>query len=162
MCYTYTVRETLSRLARLDDSLTTVRVAMKRPRYRRALLEGIDVPGGDGVLRSLRAIELLTGETRPSIKAIAAQLGIEHSTASRLIDGAERNGLLTKQSSQADLRRTDLSLTEKGEHVLEQSSIRRQDLLDAATRGWSPQELETLADLLDRLTEGLESLQDKA
>lgn len=162
MWYTYVVRQTLSRLASLDDSLTAVRVAMKRPRYRRAMLEGLDVPGGDGGLRSLRAIELLTGETPPSIKEVAAQLGIEHSTASRVIDGAERSGLLTKQSSEADLRRTHLSLTEKGEHVLEQSSIRRQSLLADATRGWSPEELEALADLLDRLTQGLEGRQDEA
>ncbi|MEP7736983.1 MarR family winged helix-turn-helix transcriptional regulator [Nocardioides sp. 31GB23] len=121
----------------------------------------MEVPGGDGVLRSLRAVDVLSAEGSPSIKAVAAQLGIEASTASRLVVGAERSGFLTKQPSDDDLRRSELALTPRGSRLLTRSSSRRRDLLAEATAGWTRDEVDCLAKLLDRLADGLEALADE-
>lgn len=158
MWYTYTV--TAGDLEDLDELLAATRRAVQRPGYRWRLLHGIDLPGGIATLRLLRAVELLGIQGEPSIKDVAARLGIEHSTASRAVDQAVRNGLLTKRGCADDLRRARLTLSASGRAVLAKASTRRRDLLESITEGWSEQDVSRLVQLLQTLLEGFDRLEE--
>lgn len=148
-----------ARLYELDELLTRLRLAIQRTGYRRRLLMGMDVPGGVSTLRSLRAVELLSARSAPSIRDVATRLAVEHSTASRSVDTAVRAGLLTKRSCQEDLRRTRLELTRAGRSILEQTSERRREVLAEVTRSWRPEDMEMLIQLLDEFCGGLDYLE---
>src|SRR5665647_100105 len=147
------------RLYDLDELLAAVRMALQRPEYRRKLLGGLDVPGGITTVRLLRAVEVLSVDEAPSITDIAAQLAVEHSTASRSVDAAVRNGLLSKHACAEDLRRTRIELTSRGRSLLMKTSARRRELLGQVTNGWSSVEIDRLVELLDALREGFDRLE---
>lgn len=159
MWYTYTVMEVATRLYNLDELLAVVRMALQRPEYRRKLLSGLDVPGGITTVRLLRAVEILSVDEAPSIKDIANQLAVEHSTASRSVNAAVRNGLLSKNTCEHDLRRTRLELTTLGRSLLMKTSARRRELLGKVTHGWSSADIDRLVELLDALSEGFDRLE---
>lgn len=159
MWYTYTVLMEAKRLYDLDELLAAVRMALQRPEYRRKLLSGLDVPGGITTVRLLRAVEVLSVDEAPSIKEIATQLAVEHSTASRSVDAAVRNGLLSKHVCEEDLRRTRIELTTRGRSLLTKTSARRRELLGQVTNGWSSVEIDRLVELLDALHKGFDGLE---
>ena len=125
MRYTYMVRAKADPLTALDDLLVAVRLVAQRPGYRRRLLAGLEIPGGVTTIRLLRAVEAHSVGPTPSIGDIATRLAVEHSTASRSVDAAVKNGLLSKHSCKEDLRRTRLELTARGRSVLSKTSARR-------------------------------------
>ena len=149
----------LDRLVRLDELISAIRMSVQRPGYRRRLLEGLDAAPTIGTLRLLRAVEQLSGDALPSIKDVSARLAVEHSTASRGIEGAVRLGLLTKRPCAEDLRRSRVQLTERGVALLDQASARRRVMLEEVTRGWPNVDVDELVRLLHALTAGYEELE---
>jgi DNA-binding MarR family transcriptional regulator len=146
-------------LHELDDLLAAVRLAVQRPAYRRRLLRGLDIPGDITTVRLLRAVETLSGSGAPSIKDVAARLGVEHSTASRGVDSAVRSGLLSKQPCTDDQRRARLALTSPGRSVLKKTSARRRELLEDVTEGWPVEDIARMIELLDALRVGFDRLE---
>jgi DNA-binding MarR family transcriptional regulator len=143
----------------LDDELAKVRVAAQRPQYRRAVLAGLEVGGGIATLRLLRAVENLSTGSAPSIKDVAARLGVEHSTASRSVEAAVRFGLLTKRACTGDLRRVQLELTPEGRRLLRRTSARRREVLSILTEDWASEDVERLLELLSALNRGFDALE---
>jgi DNA-binding MarR family transcriptional regulator len=158
MSYTYIVPTAADQLTALDDLLAAVRLVGQRPGYRHRLLAGLEIPGGVTTIRLLRAVEA-HAEGAPSIGDVATRLAVEHSTASRSVDAAAKNGLLSKHSCADDLRRTRLELTASGRAVLSKTSARRKQLLGAATAGWSGEDLARLNGLLDAVLAGFDRLE---
>lgn len=149
-----------SPLHELDDAVHHVRLALQRPAYARRMLRGLAFDGGMASLRVLRAVE--QSRDAPSIRHIATALGVEHSTASRLVDGLVRSGLVEKSPSATDQRQTLLSLTRDGESVLDEATVRRQQLMTEATRGWDDADVHTLAQLLQRLADEIDAILTRA
>lgn len=138
----------------LDEAIFAFRAATQRPAYRARILEGVDFEGGIASLRVLRSVERLTIEGgSPSIRQVAAELGVEHSTASRSVDGLVRQGLLARTRCADDQRQARLSLTEQGVTTLGAATARRQDVLAALVTDWSREDLAILTGLLERLRE---------
>lgn len=141
-----------SPLAALDEAIFGFRLATQRPAYRDRLLAGSDFEGGIASLRLLRAVERLTDDGRgPSIRQVAVELGVEHSTASRTADAMVRAGRVSKSRCSDDQRQARLELTESGHSTLAAASTRRQEVLATLVEDWAPEDLDTLAVLLDRL-----------
>lgn len=159
MWYTYGVVDT-QRLHELDDLLTAARLAVQRPEYRRRLLRGLDIPGGIATVRVLRAVAIMSGSSAPSIKDVASRLAVEHSTASRGVDAAVRSGLLSKRPCADDQRRARLVLTSEGRTVLKRTSARRQEILEDVTKGWPPEHIVRMIELLDALRVGFDRLEE--
>jgi DNA-binding MarR family transcriptional regulator len=63
---------------------------------------------------------------------------------------------LTKTSATDDQRRCVLVLSEVGREALARVTDRRRDLVAETIADWPEADVETLVDLLDRLTERLE------
>ena len=63
------------------------------------------------------ALELLHQEGPQTVRGLADGLGLETSSATRLIDGLARDGLVARRRDEEDRRRVFLSLTERGNEL---------------------------------------------
>ena len=60
------------------------------------------------------ALELIHSEGPRTVRGLADGLGLETSSATRLVDGLARDGLVERRRDEVDRRRVFLSLTERG------------------------------------------------
>ena len=146
-----------SLIAALDEAVFGFRAATQRPGYRQRVLAGLDFEGGVASLRLLRSVERLAVDGNgPSIRQVAVDLGVEHSTASRSVDTLVRGGLLSRERRADDQRQARLSLTERGRATLSEATAHRQDILAGLVEDWDEDDVQTLARLLDRLRHGFD------
>lgn len=160
MCYAYFV--TPSRYDQLDELLTRIAIARQRPSWRDRLLGGAGPVTSASTLRVLRAVEQcqqLSGGA--SIREVADFMAVEHSTASRSVAAVVSAGLVTKTSAADDQRRCTLVLTAAGRQTLEIVADRRRELVAEIIADWPEASVDTLVDLLDRLTERFERAADR-
>jgi DNA-binding MarR family transcriptional regulator len=79
----------------------------------------------------LLAIRGLPDGARPTIRAVAERLCVQHHTAVALVDKLEERKLLKRERASEDRREVFLRLTREGESVLRGLSVlHRQQLLD--------------------------------
>lgn len=162
MCYTYMVVVGQSRYEQLDELLTRIHLARQRPAWRRRLLDGAGPVTNVSTLRVLRAVEesQRTGDGA-SIRDVADFMAVEHSTASRTVATVVAAGLLTKTSAPDDQRRCTLVLTDIGRKALATVKDRRRDLVAETIADWPDADVDTLVELLARLTERFEPAADR-
>jgi DNA-binding MarR family transcriptional regulator len=67
----------------------------------------------------LLAIRGLPEETRPTIRALAAAMFIQHHSAVELINRLEKAGAVTRQPSTEDRREVWIQLTREGQKILQ-------------------------------------------
>jgi len=83
---------------------------------------------------------------------LADRLGLSASGVTRLLDGLEMSGLVEKRKCRSDARVTYAALTAAGRERLDRSSESHLAAIAGAfEERYTPDELATLADLLDRL-----------
>ncbi|MEU1039847.1 MarR family transcriptional regulator [Streptomyces sp. NPDC005907] len=88
-------------------------------------------------MHQLRALHSLAAAPGVNLTALAEQLGLGLSTASRLCDRLEAAGLLERTHHPFRRREVRLSLTARGQHVLDGVTRRRTAALAAALYGMS-------------------------
>lgn len=76
-------------------------------------------------------------ETSATVNAIAQEVGIDQSGASRLIRSATAAGYLVMAASATDGRRREASLTSAGQSMLDQAHRWQEEVFAELTRGWS-------------------------
>ncbi|MCH6163255.1 MarR family winged helix-turn-helix transcriptional regulator [Streptomyces marispadix] len=101
------------------------------------------------------AVGALTGRgIAASVNAVAHEIGIDQSGASRLIKSATEAGYLSMEPSQADGRRREASLTSAGRSMLKQARHWQEQVFDQLAAGWSEQRRRdfqhAMEDLIDR------------
>lgn len=144
-------------ISNLDEAIVGFRAATQRPAYRQRLLKDIDFEGGIASLRLLRSVERQSVDgTGPSIRQVATDLGVEHSTASRSVDALVRADLLSRARCSDDQRQARLHLTDRGRASLSAATGRRQEVLASLVEDWEATDLRTLTRLLDRLRHGFD------
>jgi DNA-binding MarR family transcriptional regulator len=97
------------------------------------------------ILRILRG-----AETPLSTLQIRQRMLDKMSDTSRIVDRLVAKALVGKTISSIDKRLVDVSITEKGLHLLEQLD-NRQEEMDAVFKGLNEEEAKTLSELLDKL-----------
>jgi DNA-binding MarR family transcriptional regulator len=140
--------QTNSRLTLLDVAFTRVRRLWESPALRRRFVAAMGLSVDPGVVRTLRAVDSGAG---CGVNDVAANLGVEASTASRLVDAGVSAGYLSRSVSPEDRRRSVLTVTEAGADVLQRALVVREQLLSELTADWTDHDIETLATLLERL-----------
>lgn len=89
-----------------------------------------------------------------TVNAVAHEIGIDQSGASRLITSAAAAGYLTMTASAADGRRRETSLTPMGRSMLEQAHRWQEDVFAELTTGWSDEKRrdfeQAMTDLMER------------
>jgi len=81
----------------------------------------------------LLALRGLPPGREPSIQTLAERLQVRHHSAVELVDRLEEHGLIRRQRSKSDRRHVLLSLTQRGERVLDRlARLRIDDLRNTA------------------------------
>lgn len=137
-------------LRALDAALGGLRRLWDNPETRRWLARQLGEHVELSLYRTLRAIEHAPDPA--GVREVAEHLGVSESGTSRLVDQAVLRGYVVRETSPEDRRRTVLTLTPEGAALLARATEARTALLARLTSDWSPDEVATLAHLLDRLT----------
>ncbi|MGC5015294.1 MarR family winged helix-turn-helix transcriptional regulator [Streptosporangium sp. DT93] len=88
-----------------------------------------------------------------TVGAVAEQLDVDPSTASRLVNDAIGAGFVEREESAVDARRARLTLSERGRRVLEVVVRHRRTYLNGLMSDWDESEREVFARLLARFAE---------
>ena len=99
------------------------------------------------------AIAALANRDEPAtVNAVADEIGIDQSGASRLIKNAATVGYLTMQAAPSDGRRREATVTSSGRAVLKAAHVWQERIFAELTDGWIPQRREefqrAMADLI--------------
>jgi DNA-binding MarR family transcriptional regulator len=141
-------------LGRLDEALLRLRRVTAAPPP--AFVVEDASPGGAAVTAStvlvVDACARADGEV--SVGEVARVLGVEHSTASRLVERAVRGGFVVRGPSAADARRVALTLTPAGAALQERAVAFRVRRLGQVVGGWRADDVLALAGLLERFAAG--------
>lgn len=107
---------------------------------RRLLVENDATADRGRLVLVVEAVHALGELGRPvTVNAVARELGLDQSGASRLLGRASEAGYLTLAASPYDRRRREASLTEAGLSVLDAAHRWQERVFDELTAGWSPQ-----------------------
>lgn len=89
-----------------------------------------------------------------TVNAVAHEIGIDQSGASRLVKGAAEAGYLSMQASATDGRRRQAEVTSSGRTMLEQAHDWQERVFERLTKDWSEQRRhdfqQAMTDLIDR------------
>ncbi|MCH7230349.1 MarR family winged helix-turn-helix transcriptional regulator [Glycomyces sp. L485] len=93
------------------------------------------------------------GETRQS--RLVAELGIDPSTVTKMLQRLERTGLVERRSDPADKRVTVVAVTDEGKDLLGQIEDRWRRLDAITCAGFTPEDRDDLRRILSRLEANL-------
>ena len=108
------------------------------------------MPGLPYDFAALRVTESVARLDSPTIKDVAADLGVDHSTTSRAVAGAQRQGLIKRSAHPTDRRQVLLALTDQGAKISEELPALRQHMLDESLHDWSAAEISQVREFLER------------
>jgi DNA-binding MarR family transcriptional regulator len=95
----------------------------------------------------------LSHQPELGVGEMAAAAGCTSPTATRMLDGLERDGVVVREPSSDDRRRTIVSLTAKGKRHLAQQRRKNQEKKQRLYEQLSPAERRQTEDLLHRLAQ---------
>ena len=143
-------------IERLDRALLRMRRAVVRPESTSVPIPALQRTVDLAKIMACLAISDLQDPDdamRPvTVKDVAAALALEHSTTSRLLADTEAEGLIRRTTDSQDRRRTVVHLTETGHAVVEQSATIRAWSIDALLAEWTPEELSSFTDLIEKFS----------
>jgi DNA-binding MarR family transcriptional regulator len=102
----------------------------------------------------LEAVDAMRGEA--TVSAVAHQLGLDHSGASRMVKDAAMAGCITREESEEDKRRTVVRLTGQGSELLAGARQWQQKVFDELTASWDAKDKAQFAGYLRRMAGELE------
>jgi len=99
-------------------------------------------------LPQYRMLATLDADDRQNVRDLAARLGVERSTATRMCDRLVSAGLIERGEDPSDRRAVVISLTGQGREVVAAVTRARRDSVAALLRSLPPARREQLVDLL--------------
>ncbi|ATN33491.1 hypothetical protein ACO34A_06685 [Rhizobium sp. ACO-34A] len=91
-----------------------------------------------------------------TIGAIAEQLRVDPSRSSRIVADLVRQGLLRREASQEDARRTIVVITPLGQEFLDKLDEVKRETIREIVSGWPKDDVERFAELYDRFINGFD------
>lgn len=112
-------------------------------------------PGGrTGAPAIIRMLETLAKSDEPlSVSALGEAIGVDQPRASRLVQQGVARGVLVREADPDDARRTRVALTERGRLFTRGLRSDRREALRSALEGFTEQERDDLARLLNKLAD---------
>jgi DNA-binding MarR family transcriptional regulator len=145
---------------RISDTLARLRMLIGRRVIARTAIANT-VPGLEiSHLDALDVMRRIDGEV--TVGAIADAMRIDPSRGSRLVADLVARGVLRRDASQADGRRSLLVRTELGDRLLAEIRSVKRSLLVHVLEDWDEQELNTFSEQFERFVAGFESVYMKA
>jgi DNA-binding MarR family transcriptional regulator len=112
-------------------------------------LRSLAVAGAPITLPQYRMLAVLDAEGRQNVRDLAAGLGVERSTATRMCTRLVSAGLIDRAEDASDRRAVVISLTPTGREVVAAVTRARRDNVAALLRSLPAARREQLVDLLD-------------
>lgn len=149
-----------------DDALTTDagKALFRLGRFlgRQSLPESLKTRTAGGIelsqILTVQAVEaVLEAGQEATVGAVALNLGLEPSTASRMVAEAVQHGLLARGASQTDGRRSLLELTQAGRTLAEDAADYQRSVFESVTDSWAAEERNEFARLFVVFVERLAS-----
>jgi DNA-binding MarR family transcriptional regulator len=119
----------------------------------------------DGILRGsgdrrltatqVTVLKLIHHSGSRTLSELAELLDVSAAAASKSVDRLARRRLLARREAKTDRRHTDLTLTSLGRDVLKRYESRKTDMLARTFEQFTPEELESAARVIDRLSAAL-------
>lgn len=103
-----------------------------------------------GTVRRLQATQEAT------VGAIAEELRVDPSRSSRIVADLVRQGLLKREASQEDARRTIVVITPVGQDLLKKADEVKRDTIREIVADWPAEDVERFAELYDRFISGFD------
>lgn len=141
----------------MEEALSTIVRLASLPRSHERLLTDAGLRIDRATFQALRQIA-----DRPTrVTDLAEVLGLDLSTVSRTVKRLESLGLVERHSMAADGRARLLQATAKGESVLTGLKAAKRRYLEEILAEWAPDDLATLAELLSRLADDVQSREEQ-
>jgi DNA-binding MarR family transcriptional regulator len=141
-----------TQIERIGDSMAKIRLMTGRRYISRITIARM---GGGMELSHLDVMLLvrrLGAEQEVTIGALAEQMHLDHSRASRIVAELVKRGELRREASQEDARRTIVALTEQGKVHLQQMHAVKQGIMTEALAEWSENDITDFARLYAKFT----------
>ena len=142
-------------VARVDHAMQGMRRLVTRPPSASVPMPGLGRPVDLSKVLACEALAELSRGGPVTITDLSTAMHLERSTVSRLVGEAEAEGLVERSTHPEDGRMVTVTVTPLGQQVVDFVQGLRVGYLTYATGVFSPQELQTLADLLGRLAESM-------
>ena len=120
-----------------------------------------DTLSGQGPAR-LSALSVLVFAGPKTLGELAAAERVKPPTMSRVVAGLKRSGLVRIQSDEQDQRRVRISVTAKGEHLLQEARRRRIQALSEIFANLEPVHVEILAQAAAIIEQALRTAREAA
>lgn len=104
-------------------------------------------------LPQFRLLVVLSTHGSAKLVVLAERLGVNPSTAMRMMDRLVSAGLADRQVNPSNRRETLLQLTDEGRRIVEQVTARRRDEIATIVGGMFPEQRVALVDALTAFTE---------
>lgn len=141
------------RIQGLDDRLTRLIRRLRHPEVRTLMTAGVDQP----LPRAEHVVLNHIARRQPlPLSALAHELNVDLSTASRQVKALREAGLATVTEDPSDRRLHPLVTTPAGDLRLEQMRDARHRALEQVLADWSDTDVDGLIALLDTLVDDLE------
>jgi DNA-binding MarR family transcriptional regulator len=150
-----TLTEVDPTIASIEEAIVLIVREATLPRIQERFVAQSGVPlerAAYGVLREVAD----RGPLR--LTELANLIGLDLSTVSRQIKGLEAAGLLKRSEDPADRRAASVTLTKAGTAALKRLRDARHRFFDELLAGWSAEDRERLAPLLERLAQEFRTL----
>jgi DNA-binding MarR family transcriptional regulator len=119
------------------DDLTDAVLGLSRALVGIAL-RSVAEESADLTLVQFRALATLADHGSLRVADLAAELGVNSSTATRMASRLRRKGLVTRTADAADRRATRLEITPAGQGVVRAVTARRQEVISRISRRIAP------------------------
>ena len=105
----------------------------------------------EGRASQKRILILLRETAGMTQKELTARLGVQPGSASEVLNKLEQADLISRTSSEADHRTTDICLTPAGEQLAQEAAVKRRERHEQMFSVLSEQEKDTLIELLEKI-----------
>ena len=146
-----------SAFARIGAAMGRMRIMTGRRYIGRLAISRVGAGLELSHLDVLSLVRRLGLEQEVTVGAVAEQLRIDHSRASRIVTDLVKRGVVRRAASQEDGRRTIVTLTEDGMQLLARVNGVKEEVLAKVLDDWSPEDMAAFATLYTRFIEGLEA-----
>jgi MarR family transcriptional regulator, 2-MHQ and catechol-resistance regulon repressor len=113
---------------------------------------------GLGGISDFAILEILLHKGPTPVNAIGKKVGLTSGSITTAVDRAEQRGLVKRVAHPNDRRVIHIELTESGREVIDSSLQQHAKVLEGAATVLSPEERQTLVDLLKKLGYHAQSL----
>lgn len=104
----------------------------------------------------LSLVRRLAPTQEVTVGALAEQMRLDHSRVSRVVADLVKRGVLRREASQEDARRTLVALTDEGLAWLDRMSDVKHEVIGQILSDWNHADLERFAELYERFVEKFE------